>query len=48
MKAKMLWITALVALLGALRAEAAPRPDESVAPVALCGQHDPSAPGFYG
>jgi hypothetical protein len=48
MKAKMFWITAVVALLGALRAEAAPAPAAIELPAAVCGQHDPSAPGFYG
>lgn len=48
MKAKLFWITAVLALLGALRAEAAPSPVGTEVPAAVCGQHDPSAPGFYG
>lgn len=48
MNAKMFWITAVAALLGALHAEAAPMPADTEAPVAVCAQHDPSAPGFYG
>ncbi len=48
MKAKLFWITAVLALLGAMHAEAAPMPVDTETPAAACGRHDPSAPGFYG